>query len=53
MDSFSHPPEQRIPTTEKLHNWYKDIIYRANGEGIVTGMSTLFQEYLNGAYNRG
>ena len=53
INSFSHPPEQPIPTIDRLHTWYKEIIQHANQEGIVTGMTSVIDEYLSGKYGRG
>lgn len=50
--SFSHPQEQRTPTTEHLQRWYMEILSRANREGIVTDVTNLTEEYLTGRYKR-
>lgn len=50
--SFSHPREQRTPSSDHLQRWYKELLARAQLEGIVLDVTTLAEEYLAGNFHR-
>lgn len=51
--SFSHPPEQKILTVDRLQKWYMEILNNGHQEGIIDEQTNLVDEYMTGKYNRG
>ncbi|CBK24542.2 uncharacterized protein [Blastocystis hominis] len=49
---FSHPLEQQTPNEKRLGDWYHEMLANAHKQGIVTEVSNLVNEYLQGNYNR-
>lgn len=42
---WCHPSHQRIPSRDRLNNWYSSILRRASTLGVVSEISNLFEEY--------
>jgi Histone acetylation protein/Bromodomain/Zinc finger, ZZ type len=40
-----HPPSQRVPSKERLREWYDDMLQQLHEEGIVGGISNAFDSY--------
>ena len=48
--SFSHPPDQHMPTKASLIRWYMELLNEANSRGIVSEVSNLVDMYLTGRF---
>lgn len=45
---YCHPNKQKIPRSDRLRNWYLDMLRDAKVKGIVAGLSTLWDTYFEG-----
>ena len=44
---WCHPSHQRIPSRERLNNWYSSILRRASTLGIMSDISNLYEVYFS------
>jgi len=42
---WCHPSHQRIPSRDRLNNWYSSILRRSSTLGILSEISNLYEEY--------
>jgi hypothetical protein len=40
-----HPPSQRVPGKERLREWYDECLRQLAEEGVVAGVTSLFDEF--------
>ena len=45
---YCHPSRQKVPRSDRLRNWYLDMLRTARQEGTVVGVSSLFDAYFEG-----
>lgn len=53
IDSFSHPPEQKTPSVDRLQKWYMDILHNGHNEGVIEEVTNMVDEYMTGKFKRG
>ena len=44
---WCHPSHQRIPSRDRLNNWYSSILRRASTLGVVSDIDNLFEKYFS------
>eukprot|EP00798_Chlamydomonas_sp_ICE-L_P023039 gene23039-30234_t len=45
---YCHPSKQKTPRSDRLRNWYLDMLKIARGDGIVSHVTTLWDTYFEG-----
>ena len=45
---YCHPSRQKTPRSDRLRQWYLDMLKQAKTEGVVTHLTTLWDTYFEG-----